>query len=366
MKIGTAYFEFGGNKGIARAAAELSTHMALLGHEIHFHCVKPPQNVELPLIHFHRTGGVNSFSTIGLSAFAYLAGKDIHRHRYDVTHTHGNIVGSDVITAHSCHKAGLRVADSSFNFGLADKVRLWIEQKNYGGRRFKKIIAVSEGVKRELIYEYNIPPSEIVVIPNGVDLDRFNPVTALERKHLMRRRLDLSDDDFVLILVANEFKRKGLRFAIDALSHLKKDKVKLLGVGADRISAFQRQAQREGVEERVLFAGGVDNIQDYYTASDAFVFPTSYEAFSLATLEAAASGLPLLTTKVNGTEELIEHGVNGFFIEQNGSDIAEKIQTLLSDASLRATMATNARKRAEGYSWDKVARRTIEVYEQIQ
>lgn len=366
MKIGMAYFEFGGKKGTARVAAELTTHMASLGHEIHFHCVNQPQDVVLPGIHFHRTGGVNAFSTIGLCSFAYLAGKSLHHHRYDVTHSHGNVVGSDVITAHSCHKAGIRVAESSFNFGLADRVRLWIEQKNYAEGRFKKIIAVSEGVKRELVHEYDIPLSEIIVIPNGVDLQRFKPSNRAERKHVMRCQMGFSDDDFVLIFVANEFKRKGLAFAIDALSHIKENRVKLLIVGADRISEFQRKAQRDGVGERVLFAGGVDNIQDYYAASDAFVFPTSYEAFSLALLEAAASGLPLLTTKVNGTEELIEHGVNGFFVEQDGSDIAEKVEALISDAGLQKIMGVNARQSAEGYSWDTVARRTIEVYEQIQ
>lgn len=366
MKIGMAYFEFGGNKGIARVAAELTTRMALFGHEIHFHCVNPPQGAVLPHIHFHRIGGVNSFSTIGLCSFAYMGGNALHHHRYDVTHSHGNIVGSDVITAHSCHKAGLRAADSPFNFGLADKVRLWIEQKNYGGRRFKKVIAVSEGVKRELMQEYNIPSSEIIVIPNGVDLKRFNPLNAIERNQGMRRRLGFTDDVFVLIFVANEFKRKGLGFAIDALSHLKGNNVKLLVVGDDRNAEFLRQANRKEVGDQVLFAGGVDAIQDYYAASDAFIFPTSYEAFSLATLEAAASGLPLLTTKVNGTEELVEHGVNGFFVERDGNDIAEKVQKLASDEALRNVMRANARQSSEKYSWDTIARRTIEVYEQVQ
>ncbi len=366
MKIGMAYFEFGGSKGIARVAEELTTRIASLGHEVHFHCVNPPPEIKIPNIHFHHTGGVNSFSTIGLSSFAYFAGKDLHRHRYDITHSHGNIVGSDVITAHSCHIAGLRVADSPFNFGLADKVRLWIEQKNYGGRRFKKIIAVSEGVKRELMQEYNLRSSEIIVIPNGVDLERFNTVNAMERKHLIRRQLGFADDDFVLIFVANEFKRKGLSFAIDAFSHLKEKRARLLVVGDDRMAEFGRKVQQEGLSQQVRFTGGVNNIRDYYAASDAFIFPTSYEAFSLATLEAAASGLPLLTTKVNGTEELIEKGVNGLFVEQDGGDIAEKVETLMSDATLRNTMGANARRSAERYSWDSIARRTIEVYEQIQ
>ncbi len=366
MKIGMAYFEFGGKKGTARAASELTKRMALLGHEIHFHCVTPPKTAEFTNIHFHRIGDVNSFSAIGLSSFAFLAGKSLHRSIYDVTHSHGNIVGSDVITAHSCHKVGMRLAESSSNYGVADKVRLWIEQKNYAEKRFERIIAVSEGVKKELMQEYRIPFTDITVIPNGVDLVRFNPANALQRKHLMRRKLNLADDDFVLIFVANEFKRKGLSYAIEALSNLNNARTKLLVVGDDSADEFRRKAKRAGVAQHVLFIGAVESVSDYYAASDVFVFPTSYEAFSLATLEAAASGLTLITTKVNGAEELVEHGINGFFIEQDPDEIAQKIKTIMFDPILLKTMGINARRSAERYSWDSVARRTIQVYEQIQ
>lgn len=100
-------------------------------------------------------------------------------------------------------------------------------------------------------------------------------------------------------------------------------------------------------------------------SSDTFVFPTAYEAFLLATLEAVASGLPILATKINWTEELIKEGYNGFFIKRDPKDIAEKINILIEDKQLRKIVSRNARKTAENYSWDKIAKKTLEVYQNI-
>ena len=85
----------------------------------------------------------------------------------------------------------------------------------------------------------------------------------------------------------------------------------------------------------------------------------------MATLEASASGLPLLVTKVNGTEELVKDGYNGYLILQNPSNISEKIRLLIENKSLRKKLGRNARKTAEKYSWDIIAERTMEVYEEV-
>ena len=105
---------------------------------------------------------------------------------------------------------------------------------------------------------------------------------------------------------------------------------------------------------------------DYYCAGDIFVFPSLYEAFSLATLEAAASGLPIIATKINGTEELIKEGYNGFFVKRDPKDITEKINLLIKDENLRKQMSRNARKVIEkNYTWDICAKKTTEVYEEL-
>ncbi len=373
MKIGMAYFEFGGSKGVARTAAELTTRMAALGHEVHFHCTRIPERASGAGIHFHAVPAINSFNALGLFSFAWLAKKSLSQCHYDITHSHGNVIGSDVITAHSCHKAGLELLRASSgsskphsHIGVADKIRLFLEKKNYGERRFKRIIAVSQGVKRELIDHYGLSDSDISVVPNGVDLLKFNPSVRDTAGKMLREKLGIARDEFVLVFVANEFERKGLNLAIAALSILKRRDVKLLVVGSDKQQNYRQQAERLGIEKQILFMGSVTSVSDYYAASDAFVLPTFYEAFSLATLEAAASGLPLLATKVNGTEELIVEGYNGFFMERNAESVAEKIRLLLKDRSLSTKLGTHARQSAEGFSWDIITQKTLEVYSKVQ
>jgi glycosyltransferase involved in cell wall biosynthesis len=93
--------------------------------------------------------------------------------------------------------------------------------------------------------------------------------------------------------------------------------------------------------------------------------PTSYEAFPLAVLEAAASGLSVLATNVNGTEEFIRDGVNGFFILRDANDIAAKLLRVVDDATLRQALGASARVSTEQYSWDIVAQKTLALYKEI-
>jgi len=268
---------------------------------------------------------------------------------------------------HSCHKAWVKYYRS---WGLfrnvagfinpADKVILSVERKVIE-KGSKKIIAVSGGVKKEILENYNVSEDKIVVISNGVDSDKFKP-DKLKRKKI-RERHGIADDEIVLMFSGHEFRRKGLEYIIKALPQVKED-VKLLVVGKDNPEPYKKLASKFGVSNKIIFAGFVPDISEYYVASDLFVFPTAYEAFSLATLEAVASGLPILATKVNGTEELIIDGYNGFFIKRDSKDIANKINTLIEDENLRQ-MSRNARKTAEKYSWDKTAKKTLQVYKEL-
>ena len=94
-----------------------------------------------------------------------------------------------------------------------------------------------------------------------------------------------------------------------------------------------------------------------YQLADAFVFPTSYEAFPLVALEAAASGLPILATAVNGIRELVSDGVNGFLISRDAGQIARRLRELGDDGALRRRLGSAARSSAMDYSWAKMVDR---------
>ncbi len=371
MKIGTAYFEFGGEKGIARAVAELFPRLAKRGHDVHVHCIRVPAHASHERVQFHSVYALNSFGVLGLASFACAGGMSLARGSYDITHSHGNIIGSDIMTAHSCHKAAMEVAKTHArrerfsNWGVADAFRLFLERKNYGERRFKKVIAVSSGVKRELMELYGLSEADICVIPNGVDTNKFHPALRNTAGVRLRERLGIHPDEFAVLFVANEYDRKGLAYCIDALAVVTHPGVKLVVVGNDRLDPYRMQARKKGVLERVVFCGVAQHIEEYYAACDIFLLPTYYEAFPLAMLEAAASGLPLVVTRVNGSEEFVREGENGFFIQRDAEDIAEHLVRLAEDEQLKATLSTNARRAAETYTWDEIADRTLQVYKEV-
>jgi UDP-glucose:(heptosyl)LPS alpha-1,3-glucosyltransferase len=373
MKIGIAYLEYSRRKGIERISAELADRVAQSGHEVHFHCIRW-MDVGSSKVQFHRVRAIAHPNSATLLSFAVLGKSSIERGNYNVTHSYGNVVGCDVITAQSCHCAGMetrkrleeKTMRTEMNFGVADRIRLMIEQKNYAGRRYRKVIAVSEGVRRELIEYYDVPVSDIVVIPNGVDLNEFNPANRLRFRHRIREQLQIPLDAPVLIFVGNEFDRKGLSFIIEALPLVKIPELKLLVLGGDDKSRYLKLARKLGVDKQIVFLGNVQDISRYYAVSDLLVLPTFYEAFSVATLEALASGLPLIVTEVNGTEELVREGYNGYFVRRDSGDVAGKIQVFLEDRDKLAELGANGRKSAEGYSWDIITEKVLRVYEEVR
>jgi len=103
-----------------------------------------------------------------------------------------------------------------------------------------------------------------------------------------------------------------------------------------------------------------------YASADAFVFPTAYEAFPLSMLEAAASGVPLLVTRVSGAEDLLLDGVNGWFITRNAGDIAQHLNQLASDRRLAKRMSEEARVAAAQFTWNTMIEGYLAVYSELE
>jgi len=301
-----------------------------------------------------------------------LAKKLDEKHRFDIIHSsEAEGLYQDVITAHSCIRAAFKKL--RYNNVLYDFLRrinpstffgLEAERLVYIKRRYKKIIAVSNGIKRELIEFYNVPKEDVVVIPNGVDPEEFKPDRKKRQK--VRGTLNIDENEVVLMFSGYEFKRKGLKYVIEALPKIKNG-VKLLVVGKDNPTPYKKLAQKLGVLDKIIFTGFVPDISEYYSASDVFVFPTLYEPFGLVITEAMASGLPVIVSEFAGASEIIKNGYNGFLIKNptNPNEIAEILNTIIGDDKAMRQMSKNARKTAERYSWDNVTKRLVDVYEEV-
>jgi UDP-glucose:(heptosyl)LPS alpha-1,3-glucosyltransferase len=139
----------------------------------------------------------------------------------------------------------------------------------------------------------------------------------------------------------------------------------LLVAGKDIPEPYLRHARKLGVDGQIRFCGPVTDPAPLYRSGDAFVLPTSYEAFPLAMLEGAASGLPLLITRVHGADEFVIEGLNGFFVERDGEDLGRAILRLIQETALRARLGGNARRSAIAYSWPLITDRVLAVYNSL-
>jgi UDP-glucose:(heptosyl)LPS alpha-1,3-glucosyltransferase len=222
----------------------------------------------------------------------------------------------------------------------------------------KSIIANSKIVKKDIMRHYSVPDEKIEVVYNGVDLQRFQPVGERQKAEL-KNFLGIKEDK-VILFVGTDFKRKGLSTLLRACSLLGIDNMKLIIVGKTYIQHYSSLARKLGLEKKVFFSRGDKEIEKFYLIADVFILPTIYDPFSNATLEAMASGLPVITTSSNGASELIEDGIEGFVIN-NPLDIkafAEKIPIALSQAK---DMGKKARIKAGYYPIEKAVDGIIRV-----
>lgn len=318
-------------------------------------------------------------STIILTALSFF-----RKRSFDIIHSTGCCCtfSTDVITSHFCEKEGLRLEKTNIiemphrsvlqklkvlDHRIYRRLAALAEGLIFGHNSPKARIVVSQSMKREFIRHYGDAAESIIIIPNGVDLKMFNPANRLFYRDSLRRRYGISRSEPVLMFAGGDWERKGLPYVIGALSLLPRPDVKLLIAGSGDEKFYGQLAELKRVRERIIFVPHSSNLWEYYAASDVFVFPTIYEPFGLVIAEAMASGLPVIISEVAGAADLIIDGVNGLLLGEPSdvSNLAAKIELLLSNAELRKTMGERARETAEKNSWDRVAQKTIDVYNGI-
>ncbi len=181
-----------------------------------------------------------------------------------------------------------------------------LERRQYSLDRAKRFVAISKRVADDMQQLHGVPSEKIDLVYNGIDTERFFPGT----NPALREEWGWSDRT-IFLLVAHNFRLKGVREAIDSLAELRGqgEKVALLIAGGGRASSYARHAVKRGVADSVRFLGNIRNILPIYHAADVYVQPTYYDPCSLVVLEALACGLPSITTAINGASELMTSAI---------------------------------------------------------
>ena len=307
------------------------------------------------------------FSSLRDFSFALSSFFLLRKQRFDIIQSHDKTLYQDIYRAgDGCHIEWLRqrwlrtgpAGKLSIAFNPYHWLVLSLERMIFRGHRYKKILAISDLVKKNIVENYRVPASDIEVIYNGVDLEKFHPDNKIKYRSSTRERHGLSETDFVVLFVGSGFERKGVKYLIQAVEALP-EPVSVLIVGKGPEEKFKNIVRRQ----RIVFCGPRKEIEKYYAASDLFVFPTIYEPFGNVHLEALASGLPVITTRNSGAAEIIINGVNGFVVDrpEDYMAIADRIRTL-TERNKRESMAVEARSLAEKFTFRRYTEEIMKLY----
>lgn len=234
-------------------------------------------------------------------------------------------------------------------------------------RRADAMISLSQQITQELL-EQGFDPARIVEIPNGVDIHRFRPVSAQERARL-RRELHLPEGQLVLYVGRLHY-QKGLESLLRAWKDVSQSQPQahllLVGQGPEG-EKLEKLAAELGLSASLHFPGHVEPILPYMQASDVFVLPSFFEGLSNALLEALACGLPVVTTNIGGTCEVVRPEVDGLLIEPGDVPaLADALGRVLGDAALAERLGAAGRRRVETqYTSELAIARYAAVYARL-
>jgi glycosyltransferase involved in cell wall biosynthesis len=297
-----------------------------------------------------------------------------HRVHYDIVQgVESKSLHASLSYAHFCHRAYLQDHwKATRPSGLRGAAR-WLNHISHSMleplvyRKVRQTVVPSHGLERELSRVYGAAlEGKIHVISNPINVERMKPPADFEREQV-RRQWNFDEHDLVLVFVAlGHFERKGLPVVLEAMEMVADSHVKLVVVGGvpGLIKEYQGRAATAGIDKQVHFVGMQHDVRPYLWASDLFVFPSSYETFSLVAHEAAAAELPLLTSPLYGVEEWLTDGVNGWCVERKPEALADKIRISLNNRPVLKEMGQRAAESVQRYDVNSFVERWRTFYQQ--
>jgi UDP-glucose:(heptosyl)LPS alpha-1,3-glucosyltransferase len=169
--------------------------------------------------------------------------------------------------------------------------------------------------------------------------------------------LGIPPDRFLFLLIGNDWRKKGLQVAVQALGRCMDMPVQLLVVGRDDAEPFAASIHELNFSDRIRFIPPSDDVMRFYAAADAYLGPSLEDAFGLPILEAMACGLPVIASINAGASEIIEDRSNGLLLQDptNLTELEALVRDLVSDSSLRELLMRNAPETAGQQTWDHSA-----------
>ncbi|MCH7703066.1 MAG: glycosyltransferase family 4 protein [Planctomycetes bacterium] len=342
-----------------RGGAETSTtqflhHLMDRGTEVHLFTRSRPSPT--PTLKVHYIGGATMSRTRRSVTFAHRVARLVRQDRYDVIHAISPCTCADIYqprggTVAESIERNLAIIPSGpgrfikrygNRFNFKQRYSLAMEREIFGGG-VPIIVAISDYVIDQLRRHYDVPLGAIRKIYNGVNPDDTDPADRRRHREEVRREYHIADDHCLVLLIAHNFRLKGVARWMEAMALIKQHgvtNVRSLVIGKGDSLRWHRLAARLGVADCVTFTGPSDRIQTMLHAGDVLVHPTYYDPCSRVVLEALSCGLPCITTSYDGASEVIEPGKHGLVVStpDDVDELARAVVTL-ADPQTRARIS---------------------------
>ena len=237
-------------------------------------------------------------------------------------------------------------------------------------RNLSGMIAMSQAIYDEL-RGYGVPEEKIARIPMGVNTNVFYPVPGSTERSELRLRLGWLDVP-TLTFVGGITERKQPHLLVEAVGRLKQAGIEcqLVIVGPEQqatyVSAMKDRAKQLGITDRIVWYGFTRDIAPLFRAADFFALPSTNEGMAAALVEAMASGLAPIATRVSGSVDVIADGVDGRLVDGDASTIADVLKEFIGDPSLSAQLGRAAREKVLAYySADAVFAAHLRLFRRI-
>jgi UDP-glucose:(heptosyl)LPS alpha-1,3-glucosyltransferase len=353
MKVALVIEKFSPAGGAERQCVNLARSLVARGHEVHVFARTIAEGAGYVA---HKVPVDGMFRHM---SFDMQSRKLLEKESFDIIHSFTRTCYQDILRlGGGTHKEYLLRTDPAYSFlgrlwrriRPKERFQLTLEQESFHPGASKRIVAVSHRVKDEVVRHYGVPADKITVIHNGVDANEFKP--SAEARRLIRNQLGLEEGDYTLLFVGSGFRRKGLDQAIAAVDRVPSARLVVAGEGRAR------------PHPRVLMLGRRTDVSHLYAAADAFIFPTLYDPFPNATLEAMASGIPVIVSRVAGTSEIISGDSIVIEDPMNLDELAAAVKKL-EDPAVRKPMGEAARAKALAHPFEKTIEANLKLYDEI-
>ena len=302
-----------------------------------------------------------------------------HNLRYDLLYSPGiNATDADAISVHVVFNEFYRQVLPQLDFRstpltawprLAHRrayYRLIMTLENRIYRRASVSLAAISASAAALL-EKHFHPAATRVIRYGVDVQAFSVARRLAERPAARKLFQLSSEDFVFLLIGNDWRTKGLAVLLQSLALIRELPWKLLVVGRDVRDPYDKMIRQYGLSNRVIFLPPAPNVMQFYAAADAYAGPSLEDAYGLPIIEAMASGLPVIASSRAGAHEIITDAGDGIILRdpQNAEELAAALRALITNPPLCAKLGEHATRTAQNYTWDRNAQATWEWLNEV-